>query len=79
MNFSNFTLKAQESVQKAFDIASGKGQQDVECSHLLKGIMSEAESITDFLFGKMGLDARLINRNIDRLMNSYQKLSGAEA
>ncbi len=79
MNFSNFTLKAQESVQKAFDIASGKGQQAVECSHLLKGIMSEAESITDFLFGKMGLDARLINRDIDRLIDSYPKVSGAEA
>ncbi len=79
MNFSNFTLKAQESVQKAFNIATGKGQQAVECSHLLKGIMNEAENITDFLFGKMGIDVRLISRDIDRLIHSYPKVTGAEA
>ena len=52
MNLNNFTLKAQESVQQAFNIAASKGQQAVECAHLLKGVMSEAESITGFLFGK---------------------------
>ncbi len=79
MNFSNYTLKAQESVQKAFNIASGKGQQAVECAHMLKGIMSEAESITDFLFGKIGIDAGLLNRDVEKLINSYPKVSGAEA
>jgi len=79
MNFNNFTLKAQESVQKAFNIAAGKGQQAVECAHMLKGIMSEAESITDFLFGKIGIDAGLLNRDIEKLIDSYPKVSGAEA
>jgi len=79
MNLDNFTLKAQESVQKAFNIAAGKGQQAVECSHLLKGIMSEAENIAEFLFGKMGVDAGLVTRDIDRLIDSYPKVSGAEA
>ena len=55
MNFNNFTLKAQESVQQAVNIASTAGQQAVECAHLLKGIMSEAESITEFLLGKLGI------------------------
>jgi ATP-dependent Clp protease ATP-binding subunit ClpB len=79
MNLNNFTLKAQESVQKAFNIAESKGQQAVECAHLLKGIMSEAESITDFLFGKMGVDTVVLSRDIDRLIDSYPKVSGAEA
>lgn len=79
MNLNNFTLKAQESVQKAFNIAAGKGQQAVECAHLLKGIMSEAESITDFLFGKTGVDTGPLSRDIDRLIDSYPKVSGAEA
>ncbi len=52
MNLNNFTLKAQESVQKAFNIAAGKGQQAVECAHILKGVMSEAESITTLFSGK---------------------------
>ena len=54
MNLNNFTLKAQESVQQAFNIASAKGQQAVECAHLLKGVMSEAESITRFSFRENG-------------------------
>jgi ATP-dependent Clp protease ATP-binding subunit ClpB len=79
MNLHNYTLKAQESVQKAFNIASSRGQQAVECAHLLKGIMSEAESITDFLFGKMGVNVTRVTGDIDKLIDSYPKVSGADA
>ena len=53
MNLNNFTIKAQESVEKAFTIAGSHGQQAVECAHLLQGVMVEAESIVQMLFGKM--------------------------
>ena len=79
MNLSNFTLKAQESVQKAFNIASAKGQQAVECAHILKGVMSESESITNFLFGKMGVNIPSLSKEIDRLIDSYPKVSGADS
>jgi len=79
MNLNNFTLKAQESVQKAFSIASSNGQQAVECAHILKGIMSEAESITNFLFGKMGVSIPLLAKEIDGLIDSYPKVSGADS
>jgi ATP-dependent Clp protease ATP-binding subunit ClpB len=79
MNLNNFTLKAQESVQKAFDIASAKGQQAVECAHILKGVMSESESITNFLFGKMGVNTVSLVKEIDRLIDSYPKVSGADS
>jgi ATP-dependent Clp protease ATP-binding subunit ClpB len=79
MNLSNFTLKAQESVQKAFDIASAKGQQAVECAHILKGVMSEAESITNFLFGKLGVNPVTFEKEIDTLIDSYPKVSGADS
>src|SRR5664280_1246595 len=79
MNLNNFTLKAQSSVQQAFNIAAAKGQQAVECAHLLKGIMTEVESVTDFLFGKMGVNTSNLSRSIDKLIDSYPKVSGAEA
>jgi ATP-dependent Clp protease ATP-binding subunit ClpB len=79
MNLNNFTLKAQESVQKAFDIADSKGQQAVECAHILKGVMSEAESITNFLFGKMGVNTSLLTKELDVLIDSYPKVSGADS
>jgi ATP-dependent Clp protease ATP-binding subunit ClpB len=79
MNLNNFTLKAQESVQKAFNIAASKGQQAVECAHILKGIMNEAESITNFLFGKMGINIMSLSKEIDFLIDSYPKVSGADS
>ena len=79
MNLNNFTLKAQESVQKAFNIASAKGQQAVECAHILKGVMSEAESITNFLFGKLGVNPATLEKEIDSLIDSYPKVSGADS
>jgi ATP-dependent Clp protease ATP-binding subunit ClpB len=79
MNLNNFTLKAQEAVQKAFNVAAANGQQAVECAHLLKGIMSESESVTDFLFGKMGVNTLNLSRSIEKLIDSYPKVSGAEA
>ncbi len=78
MNLNNFTLKAQEAVQQAFTIASSKGQQSIECSHLLKGIMTEAESVTEFLFGKTGINASSLSNDLDRLIDSFPKVSGAE-
>jgi ATP-dependent Clp protease ATP-binding subunit ClpB len=79
MNLNNFTLKAQSSVQKAFNIAAAKGQQAVECAHLLKAIMTEAESVTDFLFGKMSVNTANLSHGVDKLIDSYPKVSGAEA
>jgi ATP-dependent Clp protease ATP-binding subunit ClpB len=79
MNLNNFTLKAQESVQQAFNIAGSKGQQSVECAHLLKGVMSEAESITGFLFGKLGVNTATLNKEVDSLIDTYPKVSGADS
>ena len=79
MNLNNFTLKAQESVQQAFNIAASLGQQAVECAHLLKGIIIEAESITEFLFGKMSVATAPLLRDLDKLIDSFPKVSGADA
>jgi len=79
MNLNNFTLKAQESVQQAFSIAEAKGQQAVECAHILKGVMTQAESITSFLFGKMGINVTNLSKEIDNLIDSFPKVSGADS
>jgi ATP-dependent Clp protease ATP-binding subunit ClpB len=79
MNLNNLTLKAQEAVRKAISTAESKGQQAVECAHLLKGIMTEAENVTDFLLGKAGIKPDDLAKSLDRLIDSYPKVSGAEA
>jgi ATP-dependent Clp protease ATP-binding subunit ClpB len=68
MNLNNFTIKAQESVQQAFNIVEAKGQQSVESAHILKGVMVEAENITGFLFGKLGVNSGEIMKETDRYL-----------
>ena len=50
MNFNNFTIKSQEAIQKAVEITRSSGSQAVEPVHLLKGVMSEGESLVKFIF-----------------------------
>lgn len=66
-------------MQKAFDIAGSKGQQAVECAHILKGVMSESESTVNFLFGKMGVNTLTLEKEIDALIDSYPKVTGADS
>ena len=78
MNFNNFTIKAQEAVQKAIDLARGNGQQIIEPAHVLKGVMLVGENVTNFLFQKMGVDIRQLTAAIDREIESYPRVSGGE-
>jgi ATP-dependent Clp protease ATP-binding subunit ClpB len=78
MNFENFTVKAQESVKEALEIANSKGQQSVECAHLLKGILVEAESIASYLLDKQGVNLTALTHALDMLIESYPRVSGAE-
>ena len=78
MNFENFTFKAQESIQKAMDVATGKGHQSVECGHLMKGIIAEAESMVSFITEKEGVSFVTLNQSVDRLIESYPRVSGGE-
>lgn len=78
MNFENFTIKAQESVQKAVTIATGKGQQAIECGHLLKGIMTEAESIVSYIMSKTGGNSAAFGKAVDAIIDGYSRVSGGE-
>ena len=79
MNLNNFTIKAQESVQQAFRIAEAKGQQAVECAHLLQGVLSQAENITEWLFGKIGVSSASVLKDVEKLIDTYPRVSGAES
>jgi ATP-dependent Clp protease ATP-binding subunit ClpB len=78
MNLNNFTIKAQEAIQQAFDIASSKNQQIIETGHLLKALMMTAENITNFLLKKLGVDIRNFDLVLDKIVASYPKVTGAE-
>lgn len=78
MNFNNFTIKSQEAIQKAVELTRSAVQQAVEPVHLLKGVMSEGESLINFIFAKVGANTAMVNHAIDSEIASLPKVSGAE-
>lgn len=78
MNFNNYTIKAQEALQKATEIASGGGQQVIETGHLLKAILLSDENLVSFLLKKLGTTKQIIEKPVDELVGSYPKVSGGQ-
>jgi len=78
MNFNNFTIKSQEAVQKAIEIAAAKQNQAIETSHILKGmIMDDSDSIP-FLLKKLNVNLDVFTTALDSIIDSYPKVSGGE-
>ncbi|MDR2969770.1 MAG: ATP-dependent chaperone ClpB [Tannerellaceae bacterium] len=78
MNLSNFTIKSQEAVQQAVQLASSRNQQVIEPEHLLKAVIMTGESVANFLFQKLGASTQNLNLALDLRIESYPKVSGGE-
>ena len=78
MNFNNFTIKSQEAIQKAVEITRSGKNQAIEPVHLLKGVISEGESVVNFIFQKLGINSQFVNQQIERSIASLPKVSGGE-
>ncbi|MDE5752778.1 MAG: type VI secretion system ATPase TssH, partial [Duncaniella sp.] len=78
MNFNNFTIKSQEAIQKAVEIARSSGNQAIEPIHLLKGVMTEGESLVNFIFSKVGASSATLMRQIDEKIAAEPRVSGGE-
>ncbi len=78
MNFNNFTIKSQEVVQKAIDYARQAGQQMIEPVHLLKAIISEGETLVNFIFQKTGANLNGVKMGVDQAIAALPKVSGGD-
>ena len=78
MNFQNFTIKSQEVVQKAVQIAQSNQNQVLEPVHLLKAVMSDDDSVVKFVFQKLDVVATMIERSLDEQLSRLPKVSGGE-
>lgn len=76
MDFKNYTIKAQEVVQKASEIALGNGQQGIETGHLLQAILSEDENVIGFVAKKTGINLKNTSGALDAILTTYPKVSG---
>ncbi len=78
MNFNNYTIKSQEAVQQAQQIAQGFGHQQIENAHILKGVFEVDENVTPFLLNKLGVNVDIFKQTLDNIIASFPKVSGAE-
>ena len=78
MNFNNFTIKSQEIVQKAIDLTRQAGQQQIEPVHILKAMISESETIVNFIFQKLSVPLPTVVQNVETAIASLPKVSGGD-
>ena len=78
MTLDKFTIKAQEAIQEAVNAATAGGQQVIEPVHLLKGIMSKAKDVTNFLFQKLGINASQIGILVEQELKHLPRVQGGE-
>lgn len=76
MNFNNFTIKAQEAVNKAQELATGFMQQAIEPAHLLKGMLMVDEHVVIYLLKKIGININQLSTGLDQLIATFPKVSG---
>ena len=78
MNLNNFTIKSQEAIQQAMQIATVNGQQAIENGHILKAILEVDENVTPFILKKLGVNQSMFSKTVDAIVSSYPKVSGGQ-
>ena len=78
MTIDKFTIKAQETVQQAVNIARQNGQQSIEPVHLLKALMDKAQDITTFIFQKLGVNVQQLDMLASQEMQHLARVQGGE-
>lgn len=78
MNFNNYTIKSQEAIQQAQQLAQGFGQQQIELAHILKGIFQADKHVMPFLLKKLNVNLGVLTQVLDKQLESYPKVSGAD-
>jgi ATP-dependent Clp protease ATP-binding subunit ClpB len=78
MNFNKYTIKSQEAIQQAAEIAKGNSQQHVESGHLLKAMLGADDSIVHTMLKKMGINLDHTRKKLDELIATYPKVSDTD-
>ena len=77
MNFNNYTIKAQEAIQKASEIATGNQQQAIDPAHIMKALLTVDENVIGHLLKKLNVNINYLTQEVDKLIESYPKVSGS--
>ena len=78
MNLKNLTIKSQEALQQAQQLAQEFGHQQLENEHIFKGILEVDENVTPFILKKLNVNVELFKKVLDSTLQSFPKVSGGE-
>lgn len=78
MNPNNYTIKSQEAMQQAQQIAQGLGQQQIENEHIFKGIFEVDENVLPFILKKLNVNISILKQALDKQIESFPKVTGTE-
>ncbi len=78
MNFEKFTIKSQEALQKAAEIAMSRQHQAIEPGHVLKAILETDENVSNYLFKKLNVNGTILTNKLEELLNGYPRVSGQQ-
>ena len=78
MNLNNYTIKSQEAIQQAIQLATVGGQQAIETGHILKGILEVDENVTPYILKKLNINPSSFEKMVDSVLKSYPKVSGGQ-
>jgi ATP-dependent Clp protease ATP-binding subunit ClpB len=78
MNLNNFTIKSQEAIQQAVQLATINGNQAIENGHILKGVLEVDENVTPFILKKLGVNQDVFEKTLESILKSYPKVSGGQ-
>ena len=78
MDFTKFTIKSQEALQKAHILTEQNGNQTIELGHVLKAIFEEDKDITPYLLQKLEVNQKMLELALDKIIESYPKVSGGQ-
>ena len=78
MNLNDYTIKSQEAIQQAQQIAQGFGQQQIENEHIFKGIFEVDENVLPFILKKLNVNIPILKQALDKQIESFPKVSGSE-
>ena len=78
MNFNNYTIKSQEAIQRAQQLAQGLGQQDIQVEHIFKGIQEVDNNVLPFILKKLQVNTTTLGQAVEKVLASYPKVQGGQ-
>ncbi|MEM8893370.1 MAG: AAA family ATPase, partial [Bacteroidota bacterium] len=78
MNFNNYTIKGQEAINKAAEVASSSQQPAIEPGHLLRGIIETDDNVLNFIIKKLAAYNQILQDKLEQLLSTYPKVSGQQ-